>query len=364
MLRNLVVLDQDCAAISRKLCDEGFVKISGLLSPNILAKIQGTIEEAFHAAPYGRDEASNLPEPPNRLVGLGEHIDILPIYCLPNDEVKLIPSHPAIKAVLKDLLGEDFYLDRAIVRRARGKCPRFYYHKDQRGDIGLTILMNDLRPEAGATTVRPGTHLGTPPTLFCMRDINERDPAEVELTGNAGDAYFFYRDIDHSRAPNASGADNIQLIMSFVNKNTAPSAHSRHAHTESDLAGVPDDVKHMLRPYDGRPADEPEGLINKLVFGSGFSSAGAGDYDVRNDLFRDFLYHLFLVRGKPVRDKGNGALWRNTTRLNELRNVSLWQYLSHLRWRALLRSLTLQALRRTAIGRAIVSYLRRALKPV
>ncbi len=356
------MFDQDCVAISKKLCEDGYVKIPGLLPPHVLAGIQSAVDEAFQVAPYGRDEATNAVEAPSRLVGLGEHVDILPVYCLPNEEIKALPSYPTIKGVLHDLLGDDFYLDRAIVRRARGKCPRFYYHKDQRGDIGLTVLLNHLASEAGATTVRPCTHLGTPPTLFCMRNINERDPNEVEMTGDAGDAYFFYRDVDHSRAPNDSGADNIQLILSFVNRNTEPSAHSRRAQSDADLIGTPEDVRHMLRPYDGRPVQDDRSFVNKLIFGSGFSSAGAGDYDVRNDLFRDILYHLFLVRGRPIRDKGNGALWRNTTRLNERRAVRLWQYLSHLSWRATARGLLLQMLRKTSAGRAAADYFRRMLK--
>ena len=35
------------------------------------------------------------------------------------------------------------------------------------------------------------------------------------------------------------------------------------------------------------PRSTVKRIVEKLIYGSGFSSPGAGDYDVRNDLFRD-----------------------------------------------------------------------------
>ncbi len=346
-----------------QLCERGYVHIPGFLAQPALATVQAAVERSFEETPYGRDERTNAPMDSNRLVGLGEDVDLLSIFHMQSRELKSIPDGANLRAALDELLGKDFYLDRAVVRRARNRCGRFYFHKDQHGDIGLTVLLNDLGRGAGATLVRPERHLGTPPTLFCMPDINAEDPAEVEMTGRAGDAYLFYRDIDHSRAENRTDTSNIQLIFTFVNRNTVPAAHSRQSLGPGHLEELPETVRWMLRPYDGRPVDRHDGLVERLIYASGYSSPGAGDFDVRNDLVRDFLYNAFFVNGRPLRDKANGLLPRNTTRLNERLRVSPWRYLSHLPRRTALRHLVIQILRRTAGGRAAVAFLRRTIRP-
>ena len=253
-------------------------------------------------------------------------------------------------------------MDRAVVRRARGKCDRFYFHKDQHGDIGLTILLNNLGKDKGATTALPGKHLGMPPSLYTIRDINPTHPDEIQMTGKAGDAYLFHRDIDHSRAQNLSDKANTQLFLTFINKNTFPAAHSRQGITLEDMEGVDPRLKHMLRPYDGEPMDGPKGFIEKYLYGGEYTSPGGGDYDIRNDLFRDFIYTMFYVKGKPLRSGPDAPLPRNTTRLNEIKCVSFLQYITSLNWWLVTRNLLLKFLRGFKAGDAVIGVLKK-LRP-
>jgi hypothetical protein len=181
------------------------------------------------------------------------------------------------------------------------------------------------------------------------------------MTGKAGDAYLFYRDIDHSRAKNLTDQDNIQLIYTFVNKNTQPASNNRHGLCQDDIKDLHPSLKHMLRSYDGTPEEDPKSFVEKLLYDSGFSSAGAGDYDVRNDLFRDFLYTMFFVRGKTLRDPVDQSLPRNTTKLNEIRKVTVWGYVKELSWWLIFRAHVLAVLRKTAIGRAAIQSLKKVL---
>ena len=344
-----------------QLCEQGFVHIPGFVPEDVLCEIQKTVHAAFYDAPYGRDERTGAAEDETRLVGLGTDVDVLPVLQLPGENLLLPLMNPDVQEMLKELLGEDFYLDRATVRRARAKSDRFYYHKDQHGDIGLTVLLNDLEDNAGATSAIPKRHLGTPPTLFSVKNINARHPDEVQMTGKAGDAYLFYRDIDHSRAENLTTNDNVQMLYAFVNKNTQPASNNRQCLDQDALKDFHPTLKHMLRPYDGVPEDEPKGFVEKMLYGSGFSSPGAGDYDVRNDLFRDFLYTLFFVRGKPLRNPADQSLPRNTTKLNEIRKVPVWEYVKELSWWLVFRTYVLAALRKTSIGGAAIHSLKKVL---
>lgn len=342
-----------------KLCEDGFVHIPNFLAPPLLDEVQAAVGDAFAEAPYGRNERSGEPEEATRLVGLGKDVDILPIVQLRNRSLNTVPIDPNLRRIMGHLLGDDFYLDRSVVRRARGRCDRFYFHKDQHGDIGLTVLLNDLGPDEGATTVLPGRFLTTPPTVFAVRNINDAQPDEVQMTGRAGDAYLFFRDIDHSRAQNETEKANVQLILTFTNKNTFPAAHSRQGVNAGHLEGTPDAFRHMLRPYDGLPLDAPKGVVEKIIYGSGFSSPGAGDYDLRNDLFRDVLYNMFYVTGRPMRVGKDAALPRNTTTLNEARRFSLIRYAMELNWWLVIRSHLLRLLRGFSLGRAMVDFLKK-----
>ncbi|MDA1091001.1 MAG: phytanoyl-CoA dioxygenase family protein [Proteobacteria bacterium] len=344
-----------------ELCEQGFVHIPGFVPKDVLGDIQKTVHEAFYDTPYGRDERTGAAEDETRLVGLGTDVDVMPVLTLPGKSPLLPLTNPDLQGILAELLGEDYYLDRATVRRARANSDRFYYHKDQHGDIGLTVLLNDLGVNAGATSALPRRHLGTPPTLFAVKNINAAHPDEVQMTGKAGDAYLFYRDIDHSRAENLTADDNVQMIYAFVNKNTQPASNNRQCLDQNALKDLPLTLQQMLRPYDGVPAGEYKGFVEKFLYGSGFTSPGAGDYDVRNDLFRDFLYTMFFVRGKTLRNPADQSLPRNTTKLNEIRKVTFWQYVRGLSWWLVFRSYVLAALRKTSRGEAAIHSLKKVL---
>ena len=255
----------------KKLFEEGVVHIPDFVPENILSEIQKTVHEAFYKTPFGRDERTGKAETSSRLVGLGADVDVLPILSLPGKNALMPLNNNGLQSILDEIFGKDFYLDRATIRRARAKSERFYYHKDQHGDVGLTILLNDLKKNAGGTAALPKRHLGTPPTLFSIKNINASHPDEIQMTGNAGDAYLFYRDIDHSRAENLTTIDNVQMILTFVNKNTRPAANNRQCLHQDDLKNLPPNLKKMLRPYDGTPDSEQNGVF-EMVFGKPMSS--------------------------------------------------------------------------------------------
>jgi len=346
-----------------KLCEDGFAHIPQFLDPALLKDVCAVVKNAFEDAPYGRNERTGEKENENRSVGLGSDVDLLSIIQLRDKSLNAVTENPHLHDLLNKLLGKDFYMDRAVVRRARGKCDRFYFHKDQHGDIGLNILLNDIGENEGATSVLPGRHLGAPPSLFTIKDVNPAHPDEIQMIGTAGDAYLFYRDIDHSRAPNLTDKANNQLIVTFINKNTVPAAHSRQYISPEDLEGVDAKLKHILRPYDGEPLDGRRNFIENYLYGGEYSSPGGGDYDVRYDLLRDFVYTMFYVKGKPLRPGPDAPLPRNTTRLNERMRVSMLQYMFRLDWWLVFRNQMLKFLRTFKAGIKLIDVLKK-IRPV
>ena len=86
-------------------------------------------------------------------------------------------------------------------------------------------------------------------SFVSIKNINDAQPNEVQMTGKAGDAYLFYRDIDHSRAENLTSNDNVQIIYAFVNKNTRPAANNRECFDPTSLKDVPMEIKKMLHRW-------------------------------------------------------------------------------------------------------------------
>ncbi len=327
--------------------------------------MQAAEAHAFHENPYGGNEETGEAEDSTRRVGIGDNIDIQPLMHLPDNEariLKTLPGNPIIANTAERVLGKDFYLDRNIARRSRAHDGgRLYFHKDQHGDLGMMVLVYNITEEdQGATCVMPGTHLGTPLPLFTMSNLNDKHPKEVQGLGTAGDVYLFFRDIDHGRSANLSDHNTTQLLYTFVGKNTVPASWSRQGAMDGHLAGLPDNIVHMMRPYDGRPSDDFSGWVERFLYGSDFYSPGSGDYDVRNDLIRDFVYTITTFRGKGGDNLDDAPLPRYVTVLARMIRISPWDYLKKINLGLAVKTLGKQFYRRFFLGRKITKELKKS----
>ncbi|MBT5456307.1 MAG: hypothetical protein HOK82_06845 [Rhodospirillaceae bacterium] len=347
------------------LLRDGFVHLTNVYTSEEIEAMKAAEANAFDEAPYGRKEETGEVEDSNRVVGIGDDIDVIPLMHLPDNEariLKTLPGKPIIANTAERVLGKDFYLDRTVARRSRARSGgRLYFHKDQHGDLGMMVLVYDITEEdQGATVVMPGTHLGTPLPLFTMPNINDKHQKEVQGLGSAGDVYLFFRDIDHGRSANLSDHNTTQLLYTFVNKNTVPASWSRQGAKKEHLAGLPDNIHHMMRPYDGRPSDNYSGWVERFLYGSDFFSPGSGDYDVRNDLIRDFVYTITTFRGKDVEDLGEDPLPRYFTVLARKIRITPWDYLKKINFGLMVTNLCKQFYRRVFLGRRTIDNLKKS----
>ena len=339
--------------------------LTNVFTPEEIEAMKAAEAHAFNENPYGGNEETGAPEDSTRVVGIGDNIDVLPLMHLPDNEariLKTLPGKPIIVNTAERVLGKDFYLDRTIARRSRARDGgRLYFHKDQHGDLGMMVLVYDITEEdQGATVVMPGTHLGAPLPLFTMTNLNDKHDDEVQGLGSAGDVYLFFRDIDHGRSANLSDHNTTQLLYTFVGKNTVPASWSRQGAKDGHLTGLPNNIVHMMRPYDGRPSDDFSGWVERFLYGSDFYSPGSGDYDVRNDLIRDFVYTITTFRGKGGDNLDDAPLPRYVTVLARMIRISPWDYLKKINLGLAVKILSKQFYRRFFLGRKITKELKKS----
>lgn len=347
---------------------DGFVHLTNVFTPEEIEAMKVAESYAFNEAPYGRNEETGNAEDSTRVVGIGTDIDVIPLMHLPDNKariLKALPGKPIIVNTVRRVLGNDFYLDRTIARRSRAATGgRLYFHKDQHGDLGMMVLVHDIKEEdQGATVVMPGTHLGAPLPLFTMPNLNDKHDKEVQGLGSSGDVYLFFRDIDHGRSANLSGNDTTQLLYTFVNKDTVPASWSRQGVQKKHLNGLSGNIAHMMRPYDGRPSDNYSGRVERFLYDSDFYSPGSGDYDVRNDLIRDFVYTITTFRGKGGEDLEKEPLPRYVTILARKVKITPWSYLKKINIRLAVRNLSKQFYRRFFQARRMVDQLKKSEYP-
>ncbi len=130
---------------------------------------------------------------------------------------RAILSKPEVRTVLLGAMGE-FRLWQAQIRQANGKDRALRMHRDRAGEIGLSILIDDVPNKDGTTVFIPRSHRWpnylSPPVGLSPALIKYLC---VAATGRAGDAYVFNARLWHGR-PRLSKGERRALIMSFLPK--------------------------------------------------------------------------------------------------------------------------------------------------
>ena len=69
---------------------------------------------------------------------------------------------PVIDQFLEKFLGKDYRLLSASINRIEDECHLLSLHRDARGTIGISVLLDDFGPGDGTTCLCSGTHFNNP----------------------------------------------------------------------------------------------------------------------------------------------------------------------------------------------------------
>lgn len=223
---------------------EGFVRIKAATDESIFKKMIKAVSALEELYPNGFiNKGVYSLEAMEARTAAPKTTDRAPTAIYPNvgflaPELLLPLAIPAIRSIVESMVGNDYYLSNTWMQRVPPETGRMAYHKDPRGSVTFILMLDDIDDNMGSTNLIPRSHLNTPPPAYCMSNIQNRHPKEVDLTGNAGDIVFFTPDTWHARAENRSGKSTRRLFYNFYSKSSKSTTSWANAVSKSAIAEV------------------------------------------------------------------------------------------------------------------------------
>lgn len=205
------------AADRRRLDDDGFLILPGLMGDDLLAALRRRVDELF--AEEGDRAGSEFKQEPGcrRLANL---VDKGPVF-------QRVLTHPVLGECLRHILGPEFKLSSMNVRSV-----------DPFGDDGQPLhadmaavadargywvcnsvwLLDDFTPQNGALRAVPGSHRWKKLPQDVLADPKAPHPDEVLLTGRAGDVFVMNAHVWHGGTANRTPAPRTALHAFFARR--------------------------------------------------------------------------------------------------------------------------------------------------
>lgn len=209
----------------KQLHEKGWLHLRAIVSQETFAEMMAAVARLENQFPFGfvhHDYYSDKVGAPRAEAPKPTDFTATLIY--PNvgflEPVLLAPlANPAIHEFIESVVGKDYYLSNTWMQGTPAGTGRMGFHKDPRGSLSFTFLLDSIGPNMGSTCLVPGAQLNTPPADYCM-DVNAPHPDEVELCGEAGDIVFFAAEAWHGRAANTGSRTTRRLFFNFYSRSS------------------------------------------------------------------------------------------------------------------------------------------------
>ncbi|HAO98716.1 MAG TPA: hypothetical protein DCQ83_01590 [Fibrobacteres bacterium] len=319
--------------LQERLHRDGYLHVPGAVPQELFGEMLRAVQRLKEQYPYGfLTEDMYAGKTAIQRTVAPKPTDFTATMIYPNagflEPVLLAPlAWPWVHELVESVIGKDYYFSNTWMQGVSPGIGRMGFHKDPRGSLSFTLLLDDIGPGMGSTCLVPGSHLNTPPADFCMSDTQQPYPGEIELSGKAGDILFFSAETWHGRAVNASDKTTYRLFYNFYNRS------SKNTTTWEKTASS-DQVEKVK-------ASLPSSLHRMFELDASFTdqlrAAAFNHIDARDGL-RSFenvladIRHSQRTYGKSVsHPKHSGHLLPYTTRLTENARFSTFKYLQHMR---------------------------------
>ncbi|HXC55873.1 MAG TPA: phytanoyl-CoA dioxygenase family protein [Rhizomicrobium sp.] len=187
---------------------EGFVKLEGVFTPQEVASVIAAIDPLEQQSEeYVRSQGGRISISEADVITFTTHL------VTRSDALRDFASHPRIKDICHDLIGDDvrLYWDQSVYKKT-GKEQEFPWHQDNgytfilpQQYLTLWIPLVDVDAENGCPWIAPGVHRGGTLTHWltglgykCLEDV----PGAVCVPGKAGDVIAFSSLAPHRTGPN------------------------------------------------------------------------------------------------------------------------------------------------------------------
>jgi putative 2OG-Fe(II) oxygenase len=127
-------------------------------------------------------------------------------------------SNKIFKEVLECNIGKNYKLWTCCIRLAKGNDNGLGFHSDSKGEIGVTILLEDQIDEKGTTSVIRGSHkwpISSQETKSESIPTKILKPFSTAITGKAGDTILFFKKTLHGRIAHGQKKPGIAIMAAI-----------------------------------------------------------------------------------------------------------------------------------------------------
>ncbi len=194
---------------ARALLERGFIVLPGPVPPGQMEQLAGAYDDAVASATGDDVKTGSVTTRVNDFVNRGSEFDSLYIFA------------PLLEACAC-VIGRPFKLSSMHARTLRPRSPAQELHVDvQRGSadwplVGFILMVDEFRPDNGATRFVPGSHRwpGTPEEV--MADRRADHDRQILACGPAGSLLIFNGSAWHGHTANTSAGSRRSLQGAFI----------------------------------------------------------------------------------------------------------------------------------------------------
>ena len=134
------------------------------------------------------------------------------------------------------MIGQPFKLSSFMGRTLRAGSPSQELHVDVRRDsadwplLGFILMVDDFRPENGATQLVPGSHRLIETPEETMRDVHADHEQQTLACAAAGSLLVFSGSSWHGHTANTSPGPRRSIQGAFIPRNGQAATISRHGY--------------------------------------------------------------------------------------------------------------------------------------
>ncbi len=194
---------------ARELRERGFVVLPGLLPSEQIERVRRAYDAAAASAAADDVKIGSTTTRVNDFVNRGVEFDA--VYILP----------PLLEACCR-IIGRPFKLSSLHARTLRPHSPVSDLHVDVRRNstdwplVGFILMIDEFRPDNGATRFVPGSHQWPDTPEDVMRDPSAEHDGQLLACGTAGSLLVFNGSAWHGHTANRSGGPRRSLQGAFI----------------------------------------------------------------------------------------------------------------------------------------------------
>lgn len=186
------------AGALRDLRDVGFTVIPGPVAPDDLGRLAAAYDRAVTSADPDDVSVGRTTTRVHNMVNHGPEFDALYVY------------RPVLAACHR-IIGRPFKLSTMLARAVRPRTHAQALHVDFRADaegwpmVGFILMVDEFRPDNGATRFVPGSHEWPATTDALIDDPAADYEGQILACGPAGSVIVYNGSVWHGHGANSSG---------------------------------------------------------------------------------------------------------------------------------------------------------------